>query len=160
MSTTTKKKSTKGEVTPLPVTYDKSLERALNKLDRRLEKFDDRLGSLEREISALRVWEAFYPSSFPLYFYLSLCINSPNEVFRLLLKDLLSLFKDDKEELHLESFSFPDEIPTIMKIAREYFDNGKLEYPVNPYALLFAIEKQRKEGKALSLASSSLKIPI
>ncbi len=56
MSTTTKKKSTKGEVTPLPVTYDKSLERTLNKLDRRLEKFDDRLGSLEREISALRVW--------------------------------------------------------------------------------------------------------
>jgi len=54
---TTKKKSTKqGEVAPLPVTYDKSLERALNKIDRRLEKFDDRLGSLEREISALRVW--------------------------------------------------------------------------------------------------------
>ena len=67
--------------------------------------------------------------------------------FRLLLKDLLSLFKDDKEELHLESFSFPDEIPTIMKIAREYFDNGKLEYPVNPYALLFAIREAEK-GRA------------
>ena len=67
--------------------------------------------------------------------------------FRLLLKDLLSLFKDDKEELHLESFSFPDEIPTIMKIAREYFDNGKLEYPVNPYALLFAIREAEKGRK-------------
>jgi len=57
VSTTTKKKSTKqGEGQPLPVIYDKSLERALNKIDRRLEKFDDRLSSLEREISALKVW--------------------------------------------------------------------------------------------------------
>jgi hypothetical protein len=56
MSTAPKKlKSSKGEAQPLPAS-DRSVERALNKLDRRLEKFDDRLSSLEREISALRVW--------------------------------------------------------------------------------------------------------
>ncbi len=66
---------------------------------------------------------------------------------KLLLKDILSLFKNDKEELHLESFSFPEEIPTIMKVAREYFDSGDIEYPVNPYALLFAIREAEK-GRA------------
>ena len=56
MSTAPKKPSSrKGEAEPLPF-YDKSVERALNKLDRRLEKFDDKLSSLEREISALKVW--------------------------------------------------------------------------------------------------------
>ncbi len=67
--------------------------------------------------------------------------------FKLLLQDLLSLFKEYKEELHLMRFSFPEEIPTIMKIAKEYFDNGDIEYPLNPYALLFAIREAEKGRK-------------
>ncbi len=99
MSTTTKKKSTKGEVTPLPVTYDKSLERALNKLDRRLEKFDDRLGSLRAGDICLRVWGSILSFLIPSLL-LSLPRASTHQMrfFRLLLKYLLSLFKDDKEE--------------------------------------------------------------
>ncbi len=76
--------------------------------------------------------------------------------FRLLLKDLLSLFKDDKE-LHLMRFSFPEEIPTIMKIAQEYFSKGDIEYPVNPYALLFAIREAEKGRKGFEFGIISAK---
>jgi hypothetical protein len=76
--------------------------------------------------------------------------------FRLLLKDLLSLFRDDKE-LHLERFSFPEEIPTIMKIAEEYFSKGDIEYPVNPYALLFAIREAEKGRKGFEFGIISAK---
>lgn len=76
--------------------------------------------------------------------------------FKLLLKDLLSLFRDDKE-LHLERFSFPEEIPTIMKIAEEYFSKGDIEYPVNPYALLFAIREAEKGRKGFEFGIISAK---
>ena len=76
--------------------------------------------------------------------------------FRLLLKDLLSLFKDDKE-LHLMRFSFPEEIPTIMKIAQEYFSKGDIEYPVNPYALLLAIREAEKGRKGFEFGIISAK---
>ena len=76
--------------------------------------------------------------------------------FRLLLKDLLSLFKDDKE-LHLMRFSFPEEIPTIMKIAEEYFSKGDIEYPVNPYALLLAIREAEKGRKGFEFGIISAK---
>ena len=77
--------------------------------------------------------------------------------FKLLLKDLLSLFRDDKEELHLERFSFKDEIPTIMKIAEEYFSKGDIEYPVNPYALLLAIREAEKGRKGFEFGIISAK---
>jgi len=76
--------------------------------------------------------------------------------FRLLLKDLLSLFRDDKE-LHLMRFSFPEEIPTIMKIAQEYFSKGDIEYPVNPYALLLAIREAEKGRKGFEFGIISAK---
>ena len=76
--------------------------------------------------------------------------------FRLLLKDLLSLFRDDKE-LHLMRFSFPEEIPTIMKIAEEYFSKGDIEYPVNPYALLLAIREAEKGRKGFEFGIISAK---
>jgi hypothetical protein len=59
-----KQRSKKGEVEPLP-SSDRSVERALNKIDRRLEKFDDRLSSLEQEISLSGVGKYFiFPHSF------------------------------------------------------------------------------------------------
>ena len=76
--------------------------------------------------------------------------------FKLLLKDLLQLFRDDKE-LHLERFSFPEEIPTIMKIAQEYFSKGDIEYPVNPYALLLAIREAEKGRKGFEFGIISAK---
>jgi len=76
--------------------------------------------------------------------------------FKLLLKDLLQLFRDDKE-LHLERFSFPEEIPTIMKIAEEYFSKGDIEYPVNPYALLLAIREAEKGRKGFEFGIISAK---
>ncbi len=61
----------------------------------------------------------------------------------------LSQFLKDQglnPESVLFSFSFPEELSTILSVARRYFAEGK-DYPVNPYALLLAIREAERGRK-------------
>jgi len=61
----------------------------------------------------------------------------------------LSRFLKDQglnPETVLFSFSFPEELSTILSVARRYFPEGE-RYPVNPYALLLAIREAERGRK-------------
>jgi len=76
--------------------------------------------------------------------------------FREFLADFLrSLFEDLRDALRRESnlplrnlnrFSFPEELPVILEVARRYFSQNE-PYPVNPYALLLAIREAERGRK-------------
>ncbi|MCS7241827.1 hypothetical protein [Candidatus Caldatribacterium sp.] len=51
---------------------------------------------------------------------------------------------------NLDTFHFPEELPTILAIAQRYFPEGK-DYPVNPYALLLAIREAERGRRGFPL---------
>lgn len=61
---------------------------------------------------------------------------------------LSQFLKDHKlnPETVLFSFSFPEELSTILEIARRYFPRDE-NYPVNPYALILAIREAERGRK-------------
>lgn len=73
------------------------------------------------------------------------------DFFRFLLEDLRSsLFRREQSFglplRNLNLFHFPEELPTILDIARRYFPEDG-DYPVNPYALILAL-REAERGRA------------
>jgi hypothetical protein len=71
------------------------------------------------------------------------------DFLRTLLEDLREALRRESSPLplrNLERFSFPEELPVILEIARRYFPENA-SYPVNPYALLLAIREAERGRK-------------
>jgi len=91
-------------------------------------------------------------------------IRAYAELFKIFAQDILDLLDEEEKEgeaqeklaldalrinaLELKKrFSFPDEVETILRIARKYFPKAPESYPVNPFALLFAIREAERGRK-------------
>lgn len=91
------------------------------------------------------------------------------ELLKILVEDLLSLLSEAGEKadtlsewgLNAEKvkkhFSFPEELESILSIAREYFPASPRNYPVNPFALLLAIREAEKGRKGFEFGVVSAK---
>ncbi|MCD6155478.1 MAG: hypothetical protein J7J32_00280 [Candidatus Atribacteria bacterium] len=85
------------------------------------------------------------------------------ELLKIFVQDILELLKEEEEgeaqkKLALSAlrinaeelrkrFSFPEEVDTILYIARQYFPKTPESYPLNPFALLLAI-REAERGRA------------
>ena len=66
------------------------------------------------------------------------------DFLRSLLEDLRDALRRESLPLrNLNRFSFPEELPVILEVARRYFPQNE-PYPVNPYALLLAIREAER----------------
>jgi len=89
-------------------------------------------------------------------------IRAYAELLKIFAQDILDLLDEKEEEaqekLALDAlrisaselkkrFSFPDEVETILRIARQYFPEAPESYPVNPFALLLAIREAERGRK-------------
>jgi len=70
------------------------------------------------------------------------------QLLKIFVQDILELIKEEETELNWEEvnkrFSYPQEIETIIDIAKEHFPELPSFYPVNPFALLLAIREAER----------------
>jgi hypothetical protein len=81
------------------------------------------------------------------------------DFLRTLLADLREAFRRESSPLplrNLNHFSFPEELPVILEVARRYFPENEF-YPVNPYALLLAIREAERGRKGFEFGIVAVK---